>query len=170
MKLQYSFTLLIAFAIIVVFYSCKEKKQNEKYYNNGNLKEMIISGNDSDKINTVYTFYETGGIKELHRLNDKKQFYGEQLWFFENGRLDRKISVYNNIAKGNAYYFYDSNGALKNFRFFRNDKEALYGGDYWGDSMDLMKASIHFNDSGQVFYKKNFDENGKFISEEGKKE
>ena len=162
--------MLIVFAIIVVFYSCKEKKQNEKYYNNGNLKEMIISGNDLDKINKVYTFYETGGIKELHRLNDKKQFYGEQLWFFENGRLDRKISVYNNIASGNAYYFYDSNGALKNFRFFKNDKEVLYGGDYWGDSMDLMKASLHFNDSGQVFYKKNFDKNGKFISEEGKKE
>jgi antitoxin component YwqK of YwqJK toxin-antitoxin module len=167
MKIKISIVLFICFFLS----SCKDKiPNNEKYYNSGAIKELTVSDKKNPGIYIVYSFYETGGIKEIHRYNLKKQLDGEQFWFFDNGILDRKMPIYEDKASGNAYYFYPNNGALKNDRYFRNDKQVFYGADYWGDSMGTMKASLHFNDSGQIFYKKNFDKNGKFINEEGKRE
>lgn len=34
----------------------------------------------------------------------------------------------------------------------------------------ITKSSIYFNDSGHIYYKKDFDKNGNLINEEGKKE
>ena len=163
--------ICIIFFIPFFLISCKRKNlNNEKYYSSGALKELTLSDKKLPGIKIVYSFYETGAIKEIHRYNEKNEQYGEQLWFFDNGVLDRKIPIYNDKASGNAYYFYYNNGALKNDRYFRDNKQVFYGADYWGDSMGTMKSSLHFNDSGHIFYKKNFDESGKFISEEGKKE
>jgi antitoxin component YwqK of YwqJK toxin-antitoxin module len=167
MKPKYTTVLLLSFFL----FSCNDMvSNNEKYYNSGTIKELVISDKKMPGIEIVYSFYETGGIKEIHRYNEKKQLHGEQFWFFDNGILEKKMPIYEDKAKGNAYYFYPNNGALKNDRYFRNDKQVFYGADYWGDSMGTMKASLHFNDNGEVYYKKNFDENGKFINEEGKKE
>ena len=158
------------FSICLLLFSCRNKMpSNEKYYSSGAIKELTVPDKKIPGIEIVYSFYETGGIKEIHRYNKKKQMQGEQFWFFDNGILDRKIPIYNDKAEGNAYYFYPKNGALKNDRYFRNDKQDFYGADYWGDSMGTVKASLHFNDSGDVYYKKNFDQNGRFISEEGKR-
>jgi antitoxin component YwqK of YwqJK toxin-antitoxin module len=167
MKLKFSVLIFFCF----VLFSCKENKKssNEKYYSSGSLKELTVIDKKMSNIKIVYSFYETGGIKEIRRYNEKKQLYGEQFWFFDNGVLDRKIPIYDDKASGNAYYFYSRNGALKSDRYFRDNKQVFYGADYWGDSMGTMKASLHFNDSGQVFYKKNFDENGKFLTEEGER-
>ena len=71
-------------------------------------------------------------------------------------------------SEGNAYYFYDTTGALKNFRFFKNGKE--YDGlDFWNDSLCQIKSILYFNDSGQLYYKRNFDKSGMFSGEEGHK-
>jgi hypothetical protein len=161
--------LFICMNIILSVTSCKQKLvSKDKYYDNGGIKEMTKFDKNGSKI--VYTFYEDGNIDEIKKYNKNGQLCGQQLWFFPDGILDRQIPMYNDKASGNAYYFYDTTGALRNFRFFRNDKETLYGADYWGDSLDLIKATLHFNDSGQIYYKRNFDRFGKFLSEEGTRE
>lgn len=166
------YSLAILFTIACFFsHSCVKKNINDSiYYDNGTIKRMVINCKNSDIEKTEYYFYENGEIKSIQRLNKKGLFEGEQLWFYPTGRLDKKIIFSNHKKQGNAYFFYDTTGALKNFRFYQNGNESLYGVDYWGDSMDIMKASLHFNDSGQIFYKKNFDERGNFISEEGNRE
>ena len=160
--------LIIFFALsCIVLYSCVKKNRNDLiYYDNGTIKRMVIYKKDSDMVMTEYSFYENGEIKSVQRLN-KGHLDGEQLWFYIDGKLEKKITYIDHKKQRNAYFFYDTTGALKNFRFYRSGREALYGVDYWGDSMDIIKASLHFNDSGQIFYKKNFDENGKLVSEEG---
>ena len=108
MKAKFSIVVFLFF----VFSSCNERKEgNEKYYSSGAIKELTVRDKKMPDIEIVYSFYETGGIKQIHRYNEKKQLYGEQFWFFDNGVLDRKIPIFNDKAKGNAYYFYQKNGA-----------------------------------------------------------
>ncbi len=68
---------------------------------------------------------------------------------------------------GSAYYYYDTTGAIKNFRYFRDGRQVLFGVDYWDDSIGVIKSSLHFNNSGEIYYKKNFNEVGEVVSEEG---
>ena len=163
--------LCFIFFIVFLFFSCKEKSfKNEKFYDNGNLKEFILFSNN--EVKAVYSFYENGVIKSIRRYNynESREFRIEELWFYPTGILNRKIPFLNGKANGNAYYFYDTTGSIKSDRYFRNDVQVFYGADYWDDSLGTMKASLHFNNSGQIFYKKNFDENGKLLSEEGQDE
>src|SRR5258705_8898591 len=82
--------LLLIFCIGVN--SCKTNKlQNAKYYDDGTLKELVIYNPQKQNSRISYEFYETGSIKEIHQYNIQNQYEGEQLWFFKNGRVDRKI-------------------------------------------------------------------------------
>lgn len=167
-------TIYYLFAVFTIvngclFFSCKERKSNKiKYYKESIIKELIVPNKEVLGDTIVCSFYENGNIKEIHRFNRKGQYVGEQLFFYPDGTLDRKIRLKNGIADGNAYYFYDTSGTLNGHRYFRNDKEVFHGTDYWEDSIGIIQSSLYFNDSGQVYYKKNYDKNGNLISEEGK--
>lgn len=151
-----------------VFISCKQEKRGYVYYyKNGNVKEVHTTDLNNADIEIIICFYETGEIKQILRKNKEGKLHGEQLWFYKTGVLDRKILIANHEINGNAYYFYKENGALKSDRYFKNDTQVSYGADYWGDSLGTIKSSLHFNDNGEIYYKKNFDINGKLISEEG---
>ncbi len=159
---------------IVLLSSCSAKQNIKyKYTSDGKLTEIIIPENyqiENSK-SIIYKFYDNGNIKSIQRMNKDSQLTDENLWFYNSGHLSKKIPFNNyGVAKGNAYFFYDSTGAIKNHRFYRNGKEVLLGGDYWNDSFGTLKSSLHFNDSGIIYYKKNFDKNGNFINEEGKRE
>lgn len=170
MKPKISFISLFTSTIVLFTTSCNSsQKENILYHNNGNIKQIITYTKDN-AFKTQYTLDSNSVLKSIEKFNKYGIVEGEQLYFYNSGIIDRKIIFKNGTKEGNAYYFFDTSGALKYFRYFRNDKQVLYGADFWGDSMDVMKSSLHFNDNGQIFYKKNFDENGKFISEEGKKE
>jgi len=169
MKFQFCILICSFCLCIIICCSCDKLKKNDEYYSNGNLKEIVLSDSSSGG-RMIYLFYENGNIKAIQRFNKEGKLHGEQVWFFQSGRINKKIPISNDKASGNAYYFYDTTGALKSDRYFRNDKQVFYGADYWGDSMGTMKSSLHFNDSGQIFYKKYFDSNGKFIKEEGKRD
>lgn len=167
MKTKYHF--LVLSSIFVLLNSCLNKNSNIEYSTNGKLKTIIITPPNSNH-RIEYNFFENGKLKSVHKYIDKL-YDGEQLWFFSDGNLDRKIQFNNGKANGKAYYFYDSSGSLIHSRYFRDNREVLYGADYWdNDSLNIMKSSLHFNDSGQIYYKKNFDKDGKFLSEEGNRE
>lgn len=160
---------LCIFICITLIYSCKEKTLDISYYDRNQIKDLTIFRKDTSDIKIVYSFYENGELKQIHRYNKKGEYTGEQLWFYPDGVLNRKIPKSNGEANGNGYYFYDSSGTLSAHRYFRNDKEVFHGAEYWEDSIGILKSSIYFNDSGHIYYKKNFDENGNFINEEGKR-
>ncbi|MEP6675847.1 MAG: hypothetical protein ABJA78_11850 [Ferruginibacter sp.] len=149
--------------------SCSNDKNKRVYYPNGIIKTLTIVNTESNMQKIEYDFFEDGELKEIKRYNNDHVLDGEQLSFFDNGKLEQKLQFKKGKANGCGYYFYNLNGTLKNTRYFRNDKQVLYGADYWGnDSMNIIKATLHFNDSGHIYYKKNFSENGQFINEEGK--
>ena len=107
----------------IFFCSCNEpqSKFNQiAYYENGVIKRLIIEENQNKKLQTEYNFYENGEIKSIRRFEKNLTVQGEQLWFFEDGQLDQKNFYKDGKSEGNAYYFYDTTGALKNFRFFKS--------------------------------------------------
>jgi antitoxin component YwqK of YwqJK toxin-antitoxin module len=157
------------FIYIFLLYSCKGKAIEINYYSRNQIKDLTIYKKDSGGQKVVYSFYENGEIEEIHRYNRQGEYTGEQQWFYPDGFLDRKIPKSNGKANGNGYYFYDSTGTLSAHRYFRNDKEVFHGAEYWEDSIGITKSSIYFNDSGHIYYKKNFDKNGNLINEEGKR-
>lgn len=171
MNLRFNTSWKIGITIFLIsIYSCYNKgRENISYYDNGSIKNIVVGLKEDSLKKIEYEFYPDGELKKISRFDRNGLINGEQLWFYSSGRLDRKLHYSNDELNGNAYFFYDTTGALKHFRFFQNSYEILFGVDYWGDSMDLIKSSLHFNRNGQLFYKKNFDENGELISEEGKK-
>lgn len=102
-------------------------------------------------------------------MNNKGQQSGEQLWFDSNGILKKKIPLINDKAEGNGYLFYDSTGSLSGQRYYRNDNPVFQGTTYWEDSLPMIHSIFYLNDSGNIHFKKNFDKNGNFINEEGKR-
>lgn len=120
MKMKFNIMLSLYISII----SCTNKiLSNEKHYSSGAIKELTVSDKKKSGIEIGYLFYETGGMKEIHRFNEKEQLHGEQFWFLDDGVLERKIFIYSNKAEGHAYYVYPNNGALKNDKYFRNDRQ-----------------------------------------------
>jgi antitoxin component YwqK of YwqJK toxin-antitoxin module len=109
-------------------------------------------------------YYHSGSIASI-KSYIKGKMDGEQLWFYDNGFVEQKRVFKDGIPDGPWYVYYPS-GAIKNFRYTINNKDVA-GVDYWEDTIGIIKSSLHFNDSGQIFYKKNFDQFGNFIDEEG---
>ena len=149
--------------IILLVIGCTSKKYEISENDFNNLKQVTING---DSATFLLEFYNNGNLKSLNRYTIKGERDGESLSFYENGVLNTKIKISEGIVSGNAYYFFEHHGALKSDRYFRNNKQVFYGADYWGDSMGTMKSSLHLNDSGEIFLKKNYDKNGKFINQE----
>lgn len=155
--------------IAFILYSCKRKNFEINYYSENQIKDLIINRRDSSEIKIVYSFYKNGELESVHKYNKDGKFSGEQLWFYPDGMLNRKVSKIHGEANGNGYYFYNNTGTLSAHRYFRNNKEVFRGAEYWEDSIGIIKSLIYFNDSGNIYYKKDFDKNGNFINEEGKK-
>jgi antitoxin component YwqK of YwqJK toxin-antitoxin module len=163
----YLFTAFILLNVCLI--SCGEKKSFQVDSNKeGEIQELTVYNKDSIGQKIVYSFYENGNVKEIHRYNEKDDYVGEQLWFYSDGLLDHKAS-YRKGANGNGYFFYDTTGTLKKERYYRNTKQVFHGVDYWEDSLATIKSLIYFNDSGQPYYQKNFDRYGDVIGELGKK-
>ncbi|MDP4283681.1 MAG: hypothetical protein Q8891_04620 [Bacteroidota bacterium] len=167
--MKYYYCLFIGF-FFVTFFSCREKYPKKADYLNSKVIEKEVRSEDGSILYTLQvSFYKDGEIKEIKRYKDNGLGTGEHLWFFPNGKLDKKIPFKNGLAQGNGYYFYDSTGTFSAHRYFRNDIPVYQGEEYWEDSIGMIKSILYINDSGKIYYKKNFDKNGNFINEEGKK-
>lgn len=163
-----------SFGIYLLFLiaSCTSKSNNESHgrnlelYSNGNIKsEWVVVNGLKEGIQISY--YESGVVKSMFNYH-KGEKIGDQLWFHENGMLSQKVNFKNGVANGMAYYFFPS-GNLKSDRFYNNDIVNGIGADYWDEEFGVLKSTLHFNDSGHIYYKKIFDTTGIFIAEEGKK-
>lgn len=166
MKKSYHLVLIYFFFNTL---SCKNGVPETKYDSTNTFKKEILTDNKTRKNTVSYSFYENGEIKEIHKYDSNGKQSGEQLWFDSSGNLEKKISLINDKAEGNGYFFYPHTGTMAGQRFYRNDKMVFHGITYWEDSLPMIHSILYINDSGDIYYEKNFDINGNFIGEIGKK-
>lgn len=160
--------LLVGLFLLVA--SCTSEIKDKAINNTKDtIKKIVFNDKKEMKYTVVYSFYKNGEIKEIHRYNNKGQQSGEQLWFYSDGILEKKIPLMNDRAEGNGYFFYDTTGTLSGQRYYRNDNPVFHGTTYWEDSLPMIHSILYLNDSGNIYYKKSFDKNGNFINEEGRK-
>ncbi|MEI6950340.1 hypothetical protein V9K67_24375 [Paraflavisolibacter sp. H34] len=154
--------------ILLFLICCGRSKQGihieNTYFEKGGIKSRTTYLDDHmDGVQVNY--YYSGGVSSV--LNYLKgRMDGEQVYFYDNGFVEQKFTIKNGVKNGFWYYYYPS-GAMKSSRYCINDKEVLYGADYWDDTLNLIKASLHFNDRGLIYLKKNFDVNGNYLNQEG---
>ena len=128
---------------------------------------IMLFGCETKDKNVKNEYYSTGEIKSIKRYKNKL-LDGEAIGFYVSGNVREKTQFHKGKAEGYTYYFYPS-GCLEGYRYYRNDKEVGIGLEYYDFPLSNIKSILHFNDSGQIFYKKNYDEHGGFLSEEGRK-
>lgn len=166
MKKKY-FLILTYFFLSAV--SCKnDASDKNKPEVDSSFKKIILSNEKLIKSTVVYSFFGDGEIKEIHKYDKNGKLSGEQLWFDSSGILQRKLTYINGKAEGNGYFFYPT-GTMLGQRFYRNDNQVFHGINYWDDSLPMEKSILHIDDSGNVYYQKNYDRNGNFLNEEGRK-
>lgn len=157
----------ILFVYTFILASCQANKTNKSfvfdYYENGLIKSQSNFSNGKENGFRI-SYYDNGGVKSfLHFSNGLQE--GEQIIFYPNGFVKEKY-ISKSDQKNGFWYFYYPSGAMKNSRYCMNGIEVYLGADYWDDTLNLIKSSLHFNGRGQVFQKKNFDINGHFVNEE----
>lgn len=155
------------FVFLFIIASCQANKTNQSfvfdYYENGLIKSQSNFSNGKENGFRI-SYYDNGGIKSvLHFYNGLQD--GEQVFFYPNGFVKEKF-ISKNDQKNGFWYFYYPSGAMKNSRYCMNGMEVYLGADYWDDTLNLIKSTLHFNDRGQVFQKKNFDIDGHFVNDE----
>ena len=96
----------------------------------------------------------------------------DQLLLFDTitGVLTSKIKKNTATRKteGRAYYFYRKSGNLSgDFNFVDGIKTG--SAVSYHDSTDRIESVMLYNEQGQLYYRKTFDEQGKHIKTEGKK-
>jgi antitoxin component YwqK of YwqJK toxin-antitoxin module len=119
-----------------------------------------------DNKNVKIEKYDNGLLKSASPYKNGLE-NGEVLWFYDNGYLEQKINFVDGKANGRAYYFYKS-GAMSMQRFWINDKMEGYGTDYFEDTIGLIKNILFYRDNKPT-YRKEFDQSGNLLREEGVK-
>jgi antitoxin component YwqK of YwqJK toxin-antitoxin module len=153
-------------AVVILFHSCKNESSPYKIIcdDKENIKGIVkLSKSGNDTINI--SIRSNGDFNYLKTGSDEA---GQTIWFSNKNTVDQIFNYKNGKKNGHFYSFYES-GAIKEHRYLSNGKEILFGADYYNDSVGIIKSALHFNSMGELFYKKNFDSTGKFISEEGHK-
>ena len=133
-------------------------------------KVLFPNGNYAYKINIgVYHIIEVG-VKDNGELNYFINYppdHEQMISFFSNGVIQSKIKKdENGITQGNAYYFYRETGNLSSEYFYKNGIKTGSAVSYH-DSSRRVKEFMLYNENGELFYRKTFDEQGSLLKEEG---
>jgi len=128
---------------------------------------IVLFSCDQENETVKTEYYSTKEVKFIKHYKDKL-LDGEAIWFYQSGSIKEKTLFRKGKAEGHTYSFYP-NGRLESYRYFTDDKEVGIGLDYYNHYRTRVKFMLYFNNSGHIYYKRNFDENGKFLSDEGKK-
>ena len=112
----------------------------------------------------VIGFIEDGSIRYLTNFADGFQ---QKLDFHDNGFLAVKTTVdsFNNIQNG-RYYFFEINGNLSHNYKYLDDKKVGIAKSYHPNA-PYLREYMEYDSSGNMYYRKTFDEHGNTINEEG---
>lgn len=114
------------------------------FTSSGNLKYVVTFTPTHDQL--LLFNEETGTIKAKLK-NDKKSFK----------------------TFGRAYYFYENSGNLSS-DYGYDEGIRVGSARSYHDSTDRIKSIMLYNDSGNLYYRKNFDKYGNHLNTEGSKE
>lgn len=128
-------------------------------------ESSVLKKGSNDATKKIF-YYPDGKIQTIKYFKDSL-LSGQSFWFYPNGTMMQIATYVQGKANGLAYFFYES-GALQSCRIYSEDKLVGYTVNYFDKSVDLKKSIFLFNDSGQLYYKKEFDTLGNVIREEGR--
>lgn len=129
------------------------------------LVSLIVISCNQNNADIKHEYYYSDHLKSIkHYRNGVLE--GQSQWFYLDGTIEQTVFFKKGKEEGNAYYFYPS-GALKHFRNWKDGKMVGYANDFFDSSVWVMSAVLYFNGQGHLIYKKNYDQQGKVISEEG---
>ena len=134
----------ITFGLVFLFNCSSQVEQDEKnikrtYYENGNTKAEATYNADSVKHGYGKLFYESGELR-LHAkyVNGKKE--GLEETYYRNGSLKYQVYYLNDHPVGERLDYYE-NGDLKHYSFY--------------------------DPAGEPHFRRSYDEEGDFLSEQG---
>lgn len=116
------FRILIILILFFVLKSCETNRGKvfiKKYYSSGKLKSYGWYINDSIPIDTLYSFYENGGISGMD-IFDTSGSYIKAIGYYKNGNMNELINYKRGLANGFRYNFHE-NGQVKKKVFYYND-------------------------------------------------
>jgi len=116
------FRILFIISLICAIKSCEIKNKKEfkkEFYPSGKLKTYGWYINDSIPIDTLYTFYEKGGLSGMD-IFDTLGNYIKAVGYYKNGNVNELINYKRGLANGFRYHFYE-NGQVKKKVFYYND-------------------------------------------------
>lgn len=145
----------------LILYSCNSDV-NEKIIIDSKNKIRNVEIVENDTTKTIISI-RNGKIESISRyLNNKMN--GEQLKFYENGNLAKKIEASGGNKKGYNYEFYPS-GSILSYNFYCEIYPCYYGVEYWNGPLNTLKKSIHYGKKGEIYKIRLFDSLGYFIKD-----
>jgi antitoxin component YwqK of YwqJK toxin-antitoxin module len=161
---------LVIIVIIMMIFSCSKSSDqtafNREEKRDGSFRYTIQL---NDSIVAILDFFPTGKIERFANFTENGQ--RQDIFFYENsGFVQSKLNVNdNNEATGQANYFFEKSGNLSSQYDYINGTKVGEAVSYH-DSSGRVKSFMLYNDDGQLYYRKTFDEYGNHIKTEGRKD
>lgn len=151
--------------ILILIQSCtKDDNSEEEYYPTGELKSKVgISDGIRDGEFEVY--YENGKLKSKGKYNHGilvDTIYN----FYPNGVLELKLPVPLNSKDKVVSTSYYPSGKLK-FKIDLVEGKKRGQGFLYFEKSGALKAYIYYADNSEVMYRRDYNESGTLIKEEG---
>jgi len=130
---------------LTIFFCCQNCSQERElivHDENGVRRHKWIFETDTLTGKRI-TYWPNGQVKEIHNFENGK-FHGEYIGYYRSGHIARSTRFYNNVIRGAAR------------KFFEHPESLIESETYFLDVIGKQYA----------YYHKNFDKNGKVISEE----
>lgn len=92
------------------------------YYENENLKKLVLVKLDTTKYTSkrlIYEYYETGELEKITEAKDNK-INGTIKSFYKNGNISRKYNQINGIINGEIIEYHKT-GGIKSIGFVKNN-------------------------------------------------
>ena len=152
----------------LVLYSCssvnkQEKKIKKEYFEDGSLKTEQEYIFDTIQEGYYKRYFNNGQLEiEIPYVNNKKNGLVKE--YYSSGTLFSKVPYLDGLKSGVAKWFHE-NGKLSSEIIFKNDIKTSEGFGFHENG--VVSAYIFYNEIGEVLYRKDYDEEGNVVKEEG---
>jgi antitoxin component YwqK of YwqJK toxin-antitoxin module len=159
MKNKMMFIIVLLFSL-----SCKENNliRVENYFKTGELSEIYYKDVNNRKQGKYYDFNKNGLISSIFNLKNNR-INGWIYLFFNDGKLDQKIKMYNDLAVDTLYRFSSTNGKLEYKVIYGSNEDTIKTVEYYpngklmneniytpGYTTDHILGYINYNKNGKI--------------------
>jgi len=163
------------FAIVLAFASCTEERKSGlygqdklTYYNNGVIKSQTILSKESKPV--LYIKYKEDGSVDGISVYDQKNMPSKEVcYYYENGKVSSKVSLNDNKEYHGATFYFHKSGLQSQYRIYENQKKVGLGVDFFDTLTGDIEATLWYNTTGDLVYRKTFDKKGDVVNIEGRK-